>query len=53
MGTKRFASRYREFLLNSGTLFTLVSGLLLVAATVQRPAGVVSSGAPEDAGTPL
>ncbi|HZB81644.1 MAG TPA: cation-translocating P-type ATPase, partial [Rubrobacteraceae bacterium] len=45
--------RYREFLLNSGTLFTLVSGLLLVAATVQRPTGVVSSGAPEDAGTPL
>ena len=53
MGTKRFAGRYREFLLNSDTLFTLVSGLLLVAATVQRPAGVVSSGAPEDAGTPL
>ncbi len=53
VGTKRFAGRYREFLLDPGTLFTLASGLLLIAAVVQRPAGVVSSGAPEHAGTPL
>jgi Cd2+/Zn2+-exporting ATPase len=53
VGAKRFAGRYREFLLDRGTLFTLASGLLLISAVVHRPAGIVSSGAPEDAGTLL
>lgn len=53
VGARRFGGRYREFLLDPGTLFTAASLLLLVAAIVRSPAGVVSSGAPADAGTPL
>jgi len=49
----QFSHRYRDFLLDPGTLFTLVSGALLVGAVVQRPAGVISSGAPADVGTHL
>ena len=49
----QFSQRYRDFLLASGTLFTLASGALLIGAVVQRPAGVISSGAPADVGTHL
>lgn len=39
-GGRRFARRYRDFLLAPGTLFTLVSMLLLIAAVIQTPAGL-------------
>lgn len=52
-GGRLFAGRYREFLLEPGTLFTLVSVLLLAAATVHRPSGLFSSGVPAEIGTPL
>lgn len=45
------AGRYRDFLLAPATLFTVVSGVLLFAAAVQRPAGLLSSGTPADTGT--
>jgi len=48
-----FLRNYRDFVLDPGTLFTLASGLLLIAAGIQSPAGLVSSGEPQDAGTPL
>ena len=37
---ERFLRRYRTFLLDPGTLFTLASFLLLVAAVVQSPSGL-------------
>ncbi|MGI8903214.1 MAG: heavy metal translocating P-type ATPase [Solirubrobacteraceae bacterium] len=37
-----FAGRYREFLTDAGTLFTLAAFLLLVAAIVVHPDGAVS-----------
>ena len=52
-GVRTFAGRYREFLLDPATLFTLASGLLLIVAGIQAPAGLISSGDPADAGTPL
>lgn len=39
-GSRRFVRRYRSFLLDPGTLFTLVSLLLLVAAITQQPSGL-------------
>src|SRR6266566_1200900 len=42
-GGRRFVGRYRDFLLNAGTLFTLASLLLLIAATIQTPDGLVNS----------
>jgi Cd2+/Zn2+-exporting ATPase len=50
---RTFAGRYREFLLDSGTLFTLGSLVLLIAAIIQHPAGLISSGTPAAAGSPL
>ncbi len=47
------AGRYRDFLLAPGTLVTAASGLLLVAAVVQNPAGILSGGRPADTRTPL
>jgi len=44
-------SRYREFLLDPGTLFTLGSGALLAIAIIQRPDGLFSSGGPAETGT--
>src|SRR5207245_8903201 len=35
--------RYRDFLLNPGTIFTLLSLLLLIIATIQTPDGVINS----------
>lgn len=34
--------RYRHFLLDFGTLFTLASGLLLILAVIQDPSGLIS-----------
>jgi len=42
-GGQRFFRRYRDFLLDPGTLFTLASLLLLIAATIQTPDGHVNS----------
>ncbi len=42
-GGQRFFRRYRDFLLDPGTLFTLASLLLLIAATIQTPDGLVNS----------
>jgi Cd2+/Zn2+-exporting ATPase len=49
-GGRRFAGRYRAFLLDPGTLFTFASLLLLIAATIQNPSGLVN---PEQEWTPL
>src|SRR5258708_26289124 len=42
-GGRRFIVRYRDFLLAPGTIFTLVSLLLLIAATIVTPDGVINS----------
>ncbi|HEX6605463.1 MAG TPA: cation-translocating P-type ATPase [Chloroflexia bacterium] len=39
-GPRTFAGRYRDFLLAPGTLFTLASFILLMAAIIQDPAGL-------------
>ncbi len=49
-GGSRFVGRYRAFLLAPGTLFTLASLLLLLAASVAAPGGLVN---PAHARTPL
>jgi Zn2+/Cd2+-exporting ATPase len=41
-GGQRFVGRYRDFLLAPGTLFTLASLLLLMAAIIQTPEGLVN-----------
>jgi Cd2+/Zn2+-exporting ATPase len=45
-GARRFAGRYRDFLLEPGTLFTVTSLLLLLVASIQDPGGLVSRNAP-------
>jgi Cd2+/Zn2+-exporting ATPase len=40
---QRFVGRYRDFLASPGTLFTLASLLLLMAATIQTPDGLINS----------
>src|SRR3989441_2959762 len=42
-GGQRVASPYRDLLASPGTLFTLASLLLLIAATTQTPDGLVNS----------
>jgi Cd2+/Zn2+-exporting ATPase len=42
-GGQRFVRRYRDFLLAPGTLFTLVSLLLLILAILVTPDGVINS----------
>src|SRR6266566_798672 len=42
-GGQRAVLRYRDFLASPGTLFTLASLLLLIAATIQAPDGLVNS----------
>lgn len=49
-GGRTFAGRYREFLLAPGTLVTLASLLLLIAATIRTPGGLMGNGG---SGTPL
>jgi Cd2+/Zn2+-exporting ATPase len=41
-GGRRAVSRYRVFLLAPGTMFTLVSLLLLIAATIVTPDGIIN-----------
>src|SRR5579859_3061908 len=42
-GVRVLSRHYREFLLDPGTLFTLASGLLLIAAILSYPAGLGTS----------
>jgi Zn2+/Cd2+-exporting ATPase len=42
-GGQRFLGRYRDFLLDPGTMFTLVSMLLLMLAILVTPDGVINS----------
>jgi Cd2+/Zn2+-exporting ATPase len=42
-GGQRFARRYRDFLLAASTLFTALSLVLLIAATIQTPDGLINS----------
>jgi Cd2+/Zn2+-exporting ATPase len=42
-GGQRAVLRYRDFLLDPGTIFTLVSLLLLVTATIQTPDGIINA----------
>jgi len=44
-------NRYREFLLDPGTLFTMASGLLLLLAVVSDPGGLLSHDGSEEAGS--
>jgi Cd2+/Zn2+-exporting ATPase len=48
-----FVRRYRDFLVEPATLFTLASLLLLVVASIRDPGGLVGSGDPTLASTPL
>ena len=50
-GALRFIGRYRDFLMEPGTLFTFVSFLLLLLAAVLNPGGLV--GRDTEAQTPL
>lgn len=50
---RSFVGRYREFLLDPGTLFTFAALLLLLAAAIQHPGGLISSGSPAETGSPL
>jgi Cd2+/Zn2+-exporting ATPase len=52
-GVRTFTGRYRSFLLDPGTLFTLVTGLLLIAAFIVWPSGLRASGDPAAARAPL
>src|SRR5258708_39927705 len=51
-GTRSFTGRYREFLLDPGTIFTSVAFLFLVAAIIQTPGGLWGR-LPGEASTPL
>src|SRR6266700_3305271 len=42
-GGQRFVGRYHDFLLAPGTIFTSLSLLLLILATIQTPDGLVNS----------
>ncbi|MCR3884919.1 MAG: cation-translocating P-type ATPase, partial [Methanothrix sp.] len=44
---RHWTYRYREFLLDPGTIFTFASGLLLVMAVIRDPAALFSSGGPD------
>src|SRR5437667_11746729 len=52
-GVKLFTRRYREFLLDPSTLFTLASFLLLILASIHNPRGLLSSGGQGETGAPL
>ena len=52
-GVKGFTQRYRDFLLDPSTLFTLISFLLLMLAAVYNPSGLLRSGNPQETGAPL
>jgi Cd2+/Zn2+-exporting ATPase len=48
--TRHWLARYRDFLLDSGTLFTIVSGILLILAVFLDPRGFFSHDGHENAG---
>jgi len=50
---RAFLGRYREFMTEPATLFTLGSLLLLIAAGIQSPAGLLGSDDPSRASTGL
>ncbi len=54
-GSRAFVGRYREFLLDPGTIFTLVSLLLLIVASILHPGGLIGSekGGVNEASHPL
>ena len=52
-GVGRFTGRYREFLLEPGTLITLASLLLLIVAAIRNPGGLIGSGNPAQARSPF
>lgn len=52
-GARAVAGQHSEFLLEPGTLFTLASLLLLMAAGIQAPGGLLGSSALDQDRTPL
>ena len=52
-GTSRFAGRYTEFLLDPGTIFTFISLILLLAASIHDPGGLLSRTAALQGSSPL
>ncbi|TMK54057.1 MAG: hypothetical protein E6G66_00300 [Actinobacteria bacterium] len=52
-GARSAASRYRGFLLDPGTVFTVVALVLLVAGGIQHPAGLLGSDRAAQVRTPL
>lgn len=52
-GARTFTGRYRDFLLDPGTLVTIASGILLLVALVLRPSGLLSTGDPLAARSPF
>jgi Cd2+/Zn2+-exporting ATPase len=52
-GARSFGGRYRGFLLDPGTLFTVVALVLLVAGGIQHPAGLLGSDRAAQVRTPL
>ena len=49
--TKNWLTRYRSFLLDPGTLFTLASGMLLILAVILDPSGLLSHHETHSAGS--
>ncbi|HEY3273671.1 MAG TPA: cation-translocating P-type ATPase [Methanocella sp.] len=49
-GIASFLKRYRDFIFEPGTLFTLASGLLLIAAMILYPGGIFSESGMEGNG---
>ncbi len=48
LGVRSFTRRHREFLLEPGTLFTVASLLLLIAAAVHDPGGILGRSSGQD-----
>ena len=53
VATQSSLARYREFLLDPGTLITFASLLLLIAAGIEHPGGLLGSGDPAQASSGL
>lgn len=52
-GMQAFSRRYRDFLREPGTIFTVTSFLLLITASIHNPRGLLSSSDTHQAGSPL
>ncbi len=54
-GSRAFVGRYRDFLLEPGTIFTLISLILLIIAGILHPGGLIGSekGGVNEASNPL